>query len=112
MEMNRYQIESQDFRRFGAFPDDMPVLAYVTLGLVGESGEIADKVKKLYRDAGGEIDGAARVAILLELGDALWYVAALAQELDSSLGQVAQLNLAKLTDRAAKGAIHGSGDNR
>lgn len=87
-------------------------LAYTALGLAGEAGEIANKVKKVYRDAGGVLSGEQRAKLRDELGDALWYVAALASELDSSLNDVAVINLQKLADRAERDAIRGEGDDR
>lgn len=79
-----------------------------TLGLVGEAGEVAEKVKKLVRD------GAmfSKQELTKELGDVLFYVAALASYLDTDLSEVADQNLSKLRDRQARGVLQGSGDNR
>lgn len=85
-------------------------LAYATLGLAGEAGELANKVKKILR--GDPRGWDTREAMISELGDVLWYVAALAGELGISLDDVATLNLAKLADRASSGTIKGDGDNR
>jgi NTP pyrophosphatase (non-canonical NTP hydrolase) len=85
---------------------------YPTLGLTGEAGEVADKVKKVIRDRGGVFDADTREAIKLELGDVLWYVAQLASELGYDLNEVADANLQKLSSRAARGRIGGSGDQR
>ena len=85
---------------------------YPTLGLTGEAGEVADKVKKVIRDRGGSFDRETREAIKLELGDVLWYVAQLASELGYDLEEVAEANLQKLSSRAARGRIGGSGDQR
>lgn len=84
-------------------------VSYMTLGLAGEAGEIANKVKKLIRDGDSP---EKRAAIAAELGDVLWYVAGLATELGVNLGDVAQANLDKLNKRAAEGKIQGSGDTR
>ena len=81
-------------------------------GLTGEAGEVADKVKKVIRDRGGVFDADTREAIKLELGDVLWYVAQLASELGYDLNEVADANLQKLSSRAARGRIGGSGDQR
>jgi NTP pyrophosphatase (non-canonical NTP hydrolase) len=86
--------------------------AYATLGLVNEAGEVAGKLKKVWRDNDGELTDEKREIIADELGDVLWYAAALAMELGISLDDIAELNLAKLRSRAQRGVIGGSGDNR
>lgn len=85
---------------------------YPTLGLCGEAGEVADKVKKVVRDRDGQFDAAVRDDLLLELGDVLWYVAQLASELGFSLAEIGEANLAKLASRAERNVIGGSGDLR
>lgn len=87
-------------------------LNYVALGLAGEAGEFANKIKKIHRDNGGVLDDATRAALRDELGDVLWYVAAGAYELDSSLEEIASLNIEKLERRAQRETLHGDGDNR
>ncbi|MHA1138503.1 MAG: nucleoside triphosphate pyrophosphohydrolase family protein [Candidatus Thorarchaeota archaeon] len=91
-----YQVSA---RRTALYPEDQGII-YTTLGLVGESGEIAEKVKK------------AKEEIAKELGDVLWYVANLAFELGYDLGDIAAINIQKLVDRQERGKIHGDGDNR
>lgn len=88
------------------------VLGYYALGLTGESGEVADKIKKMYRDSAGVVTDDIRVAIGRELGDALWYLTRIASTLGLTLNGVMELNVAKLTDRRARGVQSGSGDNR
>ena len=80
---------------------------YTVLGLAGEAGELANKAKKIMRD--NKID---KEALVLELGDVLWYVAAIADELRVNLNYVANKNLEKLENRAKRDKIKGSGDNR
>ena len=80
-------------------------LAYLSLGLVSEAGEVAGKVKKQIRD--GTISNVAS-----EIGDVLWYCAMLANELDANLGKIMEDNLYKLNSRKARGTLAGSGDNR
>ena len=109
MEMNSYQDAA---RMTAAYPDVGRNPIYPTLGLTGEAGEVADKVKKVIRDSGGVFDVDTREAIKLELGDVLWYVAQLASELGYELNEVADANLQKLSSRAARGRIGGSGDQR
>lgn len=87
-------------------------LRYCCLGLCGEAGELANKIKKIYRDHDGIMPPAMREDLKLELGDVLWYVANLAEELGTNLGSVATLNLEKLQARKAANTIKGSGDNR
>ena len=109
MELNAYQSAA---RKTAAYPDIGRNPIYPTLGLSGESGEVADKVKKVIRDQNGVFDESSREAIKLELGDVLWYVAQLAGELGYDLDEIATANLDKLASRAARGRISGSGDSR
>lgn len=85
---------------------------YPTLGLVGEAGEIANKVKKIERDQGGILTEETKKMLLDEAGDVLWYVSQLARELGGSLEDVARSNIEKLAARKERGVLHGSGDNR
>ena len=85
---------------------------YPTLGLVGEAGEVAEKIKKVIRDKNGIFDDESKKGIKKELGDVLWYLSNLCTEFEFSLDDVALQNLEKLKQRAAKGKISGSGDNR
>ena len=85
---------------------------YPTLGLVGEAGEVAEKVKKVIRDKKGIFDDESKKGIKKELGDVLWYLSNLCIEFDFKLEEVALQNLNKLKLRAAKGKISGSGDDR
>lgn len=109
-------ITATEYQRRAAetaiFPKNK-ALEYLTLGLVGEAGEIANKAKKLIRD-GADVEGYNDKLnqIASELGDVLWYTAMLANELNANLGRVMEVNLDKLADRKARGVIGGSGDNR
>ena len=88
-------------------------MEYLTLGLTGESGEIANKVKKFIRDGAAKDEYLEkRIQIGYEIGDVLWYCAVLAQELDMNLGHIMEKNLDKLADRKKRGTLSGSGDNR
>lgn len=93
--------------------DDKPLEFYHrVLGLVGESGEIAEKVKKIIRDGNGSPQLLDKDDITKELGDVLWYIATIADYLDIPLEDVAQTNIAKLADRRERNTLKGSGDNR
>ena len=109
MELNDYQRES---RKTALYPEVGSNVIYPTLGLVGEAGEVADKVKKILRDKKGVFDQDSKDAIKLELGDVLWYVSQLSSELGYELEEVAHSNLQKLNSRKSRGKIQGSGDNR
>lgn len=87
-------------------------LTYLGLGLASEAGEVSGKVKKVMRDSDGEISETVRQDLLKEVGDNLWYLAQVANELGVSLGSLAQANLDKLLDRKDRGVLGGSGDNR
>ncbi len=104
-----YQIRAAET---AIFPKEK-ALEYLTLGLTGEAGEIANKVKKLIRD-GADVEGyQERLSqISAELGDVLWYCAMLANEVDTNLGSVMEGNLNKLADRKARNRLQGDGDNR
>ena len=85
---------------------------YLTLGLVGEAGEVAEKMKKIIRDNAGMIEKHHKEDIKKELGDVLWYITNLSDFLGFSLEDVAKLNNEKLLSRAKRGKLHGNGDNR
>ena len=109
MDFLAYQQQSRATARY---PDAGSNPIYPTLGLCGEAGEVADKVKKVIRDQGGSFSPEVIEALKLELGDVLWYVAQLATELGLDLEVIAQANLDKLSSRAARNVIAGDGDNR
>lgn len=106
---SEYQTFVKGMKRY---PDKYAVI-YPALGLAGESGEIAEKVKKWIRDEGGQVmTEERRDAILKELGDPLWYIASLADDLGLTLQDVVDANVEKLTSRRDRGVLGGSGDNR
>lgn len=112
MTLKEYQERA---RATALYPRDAALL-YPVLKLSGEAGEVAEKLGKLMRDdgwaPGRPLAPEARDALVKELGDVLWYVASVAADLGADLEQVARGNLAKLEDRAARGVLHGSGDER
>jgi len=85
-------------------------ILYPTLGLAGEAGEVADKVKKIIRDNKSIVD--EREDVAKELGDVLWYLAAVARDIGYSLEVIAEMNIEKLESRKERGVLQGSGDNR
>lgn len=87
-------------------------LFHLLLGLVGEAGEISEKMKKIVRDYNSDESKIDTQDLKKELGDVLWYVAVLADYFEISLDDVAQNNIAKLASRQARGTLSGSGDNR
>lgn len=87
-------------------------LAHRVLGLVGEAGEVAEKMKKVYRDDKGEVSAGVVKELKKELGDVLWYIATLADFFNISLEEIAQINIDKLASRQKRGKLGGSGDNR
>ena len=99
-------------RRTATYPGAGDNIVYPTLGLAGEAGEVAEKVKKLLRDDGGVMSGERREALGGELGDVLWYVAQVATEAGLDLEEIAQGNLDKLLSRQQRGVLSGSGDSR
>lgn len=109
MNFNDYQTKS---RATAKYPAIGHAVVYPTLGLVNEAGEVAGKIKKVFRDKGGDISDETRAALKAELGDVLWYLAQTCTELGIDLDDVAESNLAKLLDRQARGKIQGDGDNR
>ena len=102
-DFNSYQRSAS---KTAIYPDEHRIL-YPALGLAGEAGEVANKVKKYMRD--GHLD---TMDLAKELGDVLWYVAMVANDIDFDLSQIAELNIQKLNSRMERGTIQGSGDNR
>ena len=109
MDLNNYQTAAL---QTAIYPNRGANFPYPALGLVGEAGEVADKLKKVIRDNDGVLTDTVRDAVAKELGDVMWYVAVLAYELDYDLNTIAQNNLDKLASRQQRGVLSGSGDNR
>ena len=109
MTFDEYQAKS---KATAVYKDQGNNFIYPVLGLVGEAGEVAEKIKKVIRDDDGEMTDVKRGEIKKELGDVLWYIAQLSTELGLSMTEVAELNIEKLASRKERGVITGSGDNR
>lgn len=109
MELGEYGREARRTAVY-AMPGEhksLTTLAYAVMGLSGEAGELANQAKKTIRDDGRALTGDRKNIMVDELGDVLWYCAAVAHELGVSLDVVAQMNLAKLRDRAEREAVRG-----
>jgi NTP pyrophosphatase (non-canonical NTP hydrolase) len=109
VQLSDYQQRS---RATAVYPDAGQNLTYPALGLCGEAGEAAEKVKKALRDDGGVLTPERRTALAAELGDVLWYVAQLATEAGLELDTIAEENLSKLRSRQERNVLQGSGDVR
>ena len=109
MDFHDYQTKS---RKTAGYPAIGHGVIYPTLGLANEAGEVAGKIKKVFRDKDGQISEETREALKAELGDVLWYIAQVATELNLSLDDIAESNIAKLYSRLERGKIRGEGDNR
>ncbi|MFA6273045.1 MAG: nucleoside triphosphate pyrophosphohydrolase family protein [Candidatus Paceibacterota bacterium] len=109
MTFEEYQKKS---RKTAKYPKIGASFVYPTLGFAGESGEVVEKIKKIFRDDKGKVTAEKKKEIEKELGDVLWYLSQIATELGLSLDKIASGNIEKLYSRLARGKIHGSGDNR
>lgn len=92
--------------------DEFKDLLHWVLGMNGEAGEVAEKVKKIIRDKDGEISDEDKQELAKEIGDVLWYLAVFAEHLNADLEDIARQNLEKLQSRQKRGVLGGSGDNR
>ena len=116
-ESNKYKKVSdldmyqQVAKQTAIYPREQAII-YPTLGLTGEAGEVANKVKKIIRDDGNKINKGLVQEISAEIGDCLWYISVLADDIGIKLSDIANANLIKLANRKEKGTIHGSGDTR
>lgn len=105
-EFQKYQDEA---RKTSFCPAEYKII-YATVGLTGEAGELANKVKKIMR---GDANRAALLEeIKSDMGDVLWYLSALADDLDVTLADIAEMNIKKLRDRQQRDRLRGSGDER
>ena len=108
MDFNKYQETAVET---AIYPDTHRIL-YPALGMAGEAGEVANKVKKIIRDGTENMPDDWKDQLASEIGDVLWYCAALANDLGMPLALIAAQNRDKLLERKQKGMISGSGDKR
>ena len=107
-DLDMYQ---QVAKQTAIYPREQAII-YPTLGLTGEAGEVANKVKKIIRDGTNKNNENLVQEISAEIGDCLWYISVLADDIGVKLSDIANSNLEKLENRKKKGTIHGSGDDR
>jgi NTP pyrophosphatase (non-canonical NTP hydrolase) len=110
MRLNDYQ--KQAITTIVSSDNEFRDLLHWVLGINGEAGEIAEKVKKIIRDKKGQVSEADKQELAKEVGDVLWYLAVFAHHLDVEFEKIAQDNLDKLQSRKNRGVLQGSGDNR
>ena len=108
MDMEEYQKTAAET----AIYSSKHAVIYPALGLAAEAGEVANKVKKIIRDGTDKNNEDMVQAISSEIGDCLWYIAVLADDIGFKLSDIANINLEKLANRKKNGTIRGSGDNR
>ena len=113
MNIDEYQEKAKKYDFFEE-TEDFNEVAFLekVLGVVGEAGETADKIKKIIRDKSGKPTDGDKVEITKELGDILWYLANIARYMGVTMTEVAQMNLDKLESRRERNKLHGEGDNR
>jgi len=109
MDFDEYQRKA---KTTALYPPIGEQFVYPVIGLAGEAGEIANKVKKIFRDKGGKLDEQTREDIKKELGDVLWYISQVATDMGIRLDEVASSNIEKLASRMQRNQIKGSGDDR
>lgn len=109
MDFDEYQIKAN---KTAIYPVIGKKFVYPTLGLANEAGEFAGKVKKVFRDDGGEISEEKKDDLIHELGDVLWYLSQISTDLGIKLSEVAKANIEKLASRQERNVLHGSGDDR
>jgi NTP pyrophosphatase (non-canonical NTP hydrolase) len=109
MDFKEYQIKAWET---AIYPNKGKNFVYPALGLGGEAGEVLEKIKKVLRDEKNTLTEEKKLEILNEMGDVLWYLAALSTELNLNLEEIAKNNLYKLKSRKERNKLHGSGDKR
>ena len=114
MTFDEYQKQAITTDSYGGGQQPIDSQAFINklLGLCGESGEVAEKFKKIFRNQAGKMTEQDKAEIIKELGDVLWYLSAISSYLGTNLSKVAQGNLDKLSDRKTRGVIKSTGDNR
>lgn len=109
MTFREYQLKAKET---ACYPEKGHNFIYATFGMMGEAGEVAEKIKKIWRDHNKQVNDNDRLEIKKELGDVLWYLSQIAEELKIDFDDVAETNIIKTHSRLDRQVIHGSGDNR
>lgn len=113
MDFNEYQKECRKTDVGTSAQDCLkPGWLYYVLGCCGETGEMAEKIKKLFRDKNGIIDDEFKDALIKEMGDVQWYMARLVDQFDIDFEVIFRQNIKKLQSRQKRNKLHGNGDNR
>jgi NTP pyrophosphatase (non-canonical NTP hydrolase) len=114
MNFNDYQKQAITTDTFGGKMDNLSDFGFLekAFGLVGEAGEAAEKLKRIFRERRGELSDEDKHELIKEFGDVLWYISALSHYLGVTLDDVASQNLEKVLSRKQRGQTYGSGDNR
>jgi NTP pyrophosphatase (non-canonical NTP hydrolase) len=110
LSFNQYQEKAKETAIYPQVGNTLNL--YPFLGLSGETGEVLEKVKKIYRDKNGHLSEDDKRELLKELGDILWYLSAIVSDMEEELETVAQMNIDKLSSRKNRDVLHGDGDNR
>ncbi len=109
MTFNDYQKESN---KTAIYPDKGNNFVYPVLGMMGEAGEVAEKIKKVWRDKNNIVSDDDKNEIKKEMGDVLWYLSQLATELGIDFDDIANTNILKINSRLERHKLNGDGDNR
>ncbi len=113
IDFDKYQLATSDTAIYnGAGTGNFDAVNYCLVGMAGEIGEVMNKWGKIIRDQDGLPTNEQKADIAKEMGDILWFMTRGLDELDTSLGVVAEKNLEKLRSRKERGVLSGSGDNR
>ncbi|HVC36413.1 MAG TPA: nucleoside triphosphate pyrophosphohydrolase family protein [Candidatus Dormibacteraeota bacterium] len=110
--MNFDDYQQEALKTVISTDDDFKDMLHWVLGINGEAGEIAEKIKKIIRDKNGRLSAEDKIELGKEVGDVLWYLAIFADSLGFSLNDLARQNISKLQSRQQRGVLGGQGDNR
>lgn len=112
MKFEDFDVYQKWCKKTAVYPNIGKNFIYPTIGLMGEAGEVANKIKKIIRDDNSKINKEKREELAYEIGDMMWYIAQLSTELNLKLSDVTKKNLEKLALRKRRNTLQGSGDHR